>query len=442
MASSNSFWGLLATVAGLAYGLFYLTIVLGYSLTHKDFWQPQTSTERRLHERASQELWSLRESLEGIKHEFLRLVDGTQLHYLLSTPQLVNPRTLIIFLHGFPDSAHLFLHQLRSHWARDAQLVALDLPGCGGSDSIEQYGPDQVLNVLSEAIVLLKERHLDLQAHPRSEKMRCILVGHDWGGIIGFRLAAETSDLLDHLIVINSLHPAFAEEQLKGRIAKAKILLKNREFRTAASVLGPVLSQLVKSSYTYMFSLPLPLAKLIPRFTMYLIRASHNLEYKHGPSPSQEECAIRLAISCGPGTRECLSPAENGSTYGPSVYARSRTTVPGDWDGRVKLYAQGLLRRKWTPSYPGYIKQHDQTLPSTFDGKHFKCPVSFIFGLQDIALDPRIAVDGVERYFLQNEEATAAFQQSRVVRLPRCGHWSLLEKDGERALNEVLGSVV
>ena len=429
--------GLLAAGAGLAYGLFYLGIALLYSVTQKEFWQGRKPSDKILHEQASRKLWSLQEDLESIRHEFLKLADDTQLHYLSSIPQATSTRTLVIFLHGFPDSSHLFAEQLRSPLAKKAQLISLDLPGCGGSDSIERYGPNEVLNVISEAIVLLKERYL---AHPSKEGTRCILVGHDWGGVIGFRLAAETSNLFDHYIAINSLHPAFAKAQLERRIKEAKAALKEWRFQTAAKLIAPVLSQLGKSSYTYMVTLPLPLAKLIPSLTLSLVRFAHSLEYKGKPPPSPEELATRLAMACGPGPKESISTAEKGSAYGPSVYARSKTAMPGDWDGRVKLYAQGLLRKKWTPSYPGYVA--GKVLPAEFEGKHFKCPVSFMFGLQDIALDPRIAVDGIENYFIQEEKASRAYQKSRVIRLSNCGHWSLLEKDGLQALNEVLQLVV
>jgi len=131
----------------------------------------------------------------------VKLPSGIQLHYL--TPKVFpsGQDTLVVFLHGFPDSCHLFVRQLRSPLARKAQLVALDLPGCGGSDSLPSYGPDQVLNAVAEAVVQLKNRYLN----PSSSKQTCILVGHDWGAVIGFRIVAETRGLIDRLVTLNSL---------------------------------------------------------------------------------------------------------------------------------------------------------------------------------------------------------------------------------------------
>lgn len=85
----------------------------------------------------------------------------------------------MVFLHGFPDTCYLWEQQLRSNIAQKARLVALDLPGCGGSDSHLKYGPDEILNAVAEAIVQLKNRHLEGPSTPASPK-RCVLVSHDW----------------------------------------------------------------------------------------------------------------------------------------------------------------------------------------------------------------------------------------------------------------------
>jgi len=114
----------------------------------------------------------------------------------------------VIFLHGFPDSAYLWDDTLKSSLGQSAKLIALDLPGCGGSDSLAKYGADELLNAIAEAIVLLRQQY----GHSLTEKVtvdsrpRCILVGHDWGGIITSRIAAEAPGLVDRAIIMNSTH--------------------------------------------------------------------------------------------------------------------------------------------------------------------------------------------------------------------------------------------
>lgn len=144
-------------------------------------------------------------------------------------------------------------------------------------------------------------------------------------------------------------------------------------------------------------------------------------------------------MAYGPSVAECAPSKPDGPGYGPSVHARASTSLPGDWDGRVQLYKDGMLREPWT------LAISDQEVTAQPEGSQgFKCPVHIIFGLQDVALDPRIVVDGIEKYF-QDATAladTAAAAQQRIVRLPECGHWSILEEEGARALDKVLAEVL
>jgi pimeloyl-ACP methyl ester carboxylesterase len=136
------------------------------------------------------------------QHEFVKLASGLQLHYL-SCRSLFQSRHLVIFVHGFPDSCHIFSSYLSSAGLQstNATLVSLDLPGCEGSDGLPGYGPDEVLNAIAEAIALLKARYCGKDANGN-----CILVGHDWGGIIASRLVAETCGLVDRVVMVNSVY--------------------------------------------------------------------------------------------------------------------------------------------------------------------------------------------------------------------------------------------
>lgn len=130
----------------------------------------------------SDQLWSLSKKDNDISHKFLELRNGLQMHYLSSKLAPKKPDNLIIFLHGFPDTCYLWEQQLRSDLASKAKLVALDLPGCGGSDNHSSYGPDEILNDVAEAIVKLKLRYLHETTPPQKtpSKRKTMLVSHDW----------------------------------------------------------------------------------------------------------------------------------------------------------------------------------------------------------------------------------------------------------------------
>jgi pimeloyl-ACP methyl ester carboxylesterase len=96
--------------------------------------------------------------------------------------------------------------------AEKATLVVVDLPGYGGSDGCNTYSPDEVLEALTEFVVAMRDLYVEQEyyenldgptqklAHARPQ---VYVVGHDWGSILGFRLAAEAPALADRFILTN-----------------------------------------------------------------------------------------------------------------------------------------------------------------------------------------------------------------------------------------------
>jgi pimeloyl-ACP methyl ester carboxylesterase len=433
--------GLVYRGVEIIYGCLVVLVAITYTVARKDFWTPSSGDGKTMLKKASRELWSLAESGEeerSITHKFLKLEHGrTQLHYLVpaTPPSDGTNNSLVIFLHGFPDSAHLFARQLRSSLRDKAELVALDLPGFGGSDGLSRYGPDEVLNVVAEAITTLKWR---FKQRNGDRNPYCVLVGHDWGGVVGMRLVAETSGLFDRAVIINSLYPAYAHEQIEDRLSRGGQLISSWQLGEAAKVVAPVFRQLGMSGYTYMLTLPYPPGRIIPWLSDGLIKAAHDLEYQHMPTKAPDVEATRLAMAYGPSERECLESNADGMGYGSSVLARSRTLPPGDWEGRCCYYGQGLLRDPWTPSYPGFVQPPERHTSRAGSVRKFNYPVSVIFGLRDVALNPPIMLDGIDQCFFDDPKG----EKSTITRLPDCGHWSVLEDAGSQAIEEVLASLL
>lgn len=88
--------------------------------------------------------------------------------------------------------------------------MAVDLPGFGGSDSFPRYGATEVLEALTEFIVGMRELYLGGDKAEDEQKdgqdNRVFLVGHDWGCLLGFRLATEASSLAHRFILTNAPH--------------------------------------------------------------------------------------------------------------------------------------------------------------------------------------------------------------------------------------------
>lgn len=121
-------------------------------------------------------------------------VHQIQLHYAKSG----KGSTLIIFLHGFPECWYAYKNILDG-FIGDERFTAIapDLRGYNLSskpDSLEAY----TLPVLAEDIIELAKTF---------PSQKFILVGHDWGGLIGWYIAQKHPEYLSKLIIINAPYP-------------------------------------------------------------------------------------------------------------------------------------------------------------------------------------------------------------------------------------------
>jgi pimeloyl-ACP methyl ester carboxylesterase len=84
-----------------------------------------------------------------------------------------------------------------------ATMVAVDLPGFGGSDDLDVYDADHVLEALSEFIIKMRDKYASVG---EAGQAPVVIVGHDWGALVGFRLASEAPVIADRFILSNSFH--------------------------------------------------------------------------------------------------------------------------------------------------------------------------------------------------------------------------------------------
>jgi len=157
--------------------------------------------------KAQRKFWTLHDEspddnplLPGLQHKFITLSTGLRIHYVESMSNNVATKTLIIMIHGFPDSWCIFQPLILEDL--EADIIAIDLPGFGGSDDLQDYSADAMLNAITETIHLLKQK----QCYLTGEDTKCIIMGHDWGGVIAYRLAAETTGLFDRACLINTAY--------------------------------------------------------------------------------------------------------------------------------------------------------------------------------------------------------------------------------------------
>lgn len=126
-------------------------------------------------------------------HKYIK-VNNTVLHYVESGD---SSKPLMIFLHGFPEFWYSWRHQIVD-FQKDYWCIAVDMRGYGDSERPE--------NVASYKIELLIEDVRDLIRQLGREK--CILISHDWGGLIACRFRDIYPDVSSAIIVLASVSMA------------------------------------------------------------------------------------------------------------------------------------------------------------------------------------------------------------------------------------------
>lgn len=170
-----------------------------YSPTH------QKDIINSLFPTARERFWNLSNDWADLSHQFLTLRNGFKFHFVCNDKPNSGPNSkpLVIFIHGFPDSWAIWRHIIRSSAIQSAAtVVAIDLPGYGGSDSLGKYSATNVLEKLTEFVVTIRALY-GIDGEGEAEQRRVVIVGHDWGCVLAMRLAAEAPQLADRFILSN-----------------------------------------------------------------------------------------------------------------------------------------------------------------------------------------------------------------------------------------------
>ncbi|CAH0721525.1 unnamed protein product, partial [Brenthis ino] len=125
-------------------------------------------------------------------HKYIK-ANSVKLHYVESGDP---SKPLMLFIHGFPEFWYAWRHQI-VEFNKEYRCVAVDMRGYGDSERPE--------GVQHYKIQLLVDDIKDLIHQLGYEK--CILVSHDWGGVIACKLRDTYPDVLHALVVLSSASP-------------------------------------------------------------------------------------------------------------------------------------------------------------------------------------------------------------------------------------------
>src|SRR3954451_16884378 len=115
----------------------------------------------------------------------------------------------VLFLHGWPDTHHLWRNQVAALSAEGFRAIATDLRGFGASDKPSDVDAYALKNTVVDALMILGACGV-VKAH---------VVAHDWGAAAGWGMAAFLPDKVDRLAVLSVGHPtAFAGAGFEQRM--------------------------------------------------------------------------------------------------------------------------------------------------------------------------------------------------------------------------------
>jgi pimeloyl-ACP methyl ester carboxylesterase len=114
---------------------------------------------------------------------------------------------LALLLHGFPECAQSWRHQIAALVALGYRVWAPNLRGYGNTDrpkGVAAYSMEKLEGDISDLI-------------DASAAKSVLLVGHDWGGAIAWNYAVHGTRPIDRLVVLNSPHPLVFRRALRQK---------------------------------------------------------------------------------------------------------------------------------------------------------------------------------------------------------------------------------
>ncbi len=191
MKQSKKRWLLAGLAAGLAAGVSAWLIARAQALRRASARRADPLTRRAL------------DRLEVPAESRFVPVNGLQFHTVVAGPA---DGPLAVLLHGFPECWYSWRHQIAPLARAGYRVVVPDQRGYNLSDKppgVQSYTTDQLT--------------ADVRALIRAfDRQKALIVSHDWGGVVAWRLAIDHPAAVEQLIVMNAPHPAAFARELRS----------------------------------------------------------------------------------------------------------------------------------------------------------------------------------------------------------------------------------
>lgn len=120
-------------------------------------------------------------------------VHGLRMHYVSA-----GEGPTVILLHGFPDTHAIWRHQIPALEKAGLRVVAPDMRGYGKTDAPASTGAYAVEFLCADILGLMDKLGI----------AKAALVGHDWGGLVGWQLCMNAPQRFERFAALSTGHPA------------------------------------------------------------------------------------------------------------------------------------------------------------------------------------------------------------------------------------------
>jgi pimeloyl-ACP methyl ester carboxylesterase len=131
---------------------------------------------------------------------------------------------LVVMIHGFPDFWYSWRHQM-PELAKTHKVVAYDQRGYNESSKPEGQEQYDLSLLVADAAAVITHFGVD----------KAVVVGHDWGGVVAWSLAAMRPELVEKLVILNLPHPKCLARELATNPEQQKNAAYARAFQVAGA---------------------------------------------------------------------------------------------------------------------------------------------------------------------------------------------------------------
>jgi pimeloyl-ACP methyl ester carboxylesterase len=276
----------------------------------------------------------------------------------------------VILLHGFPELAYSWRHQLPALAAAGYRAIAPDQRGYGASDKPGGVAQYTIQKLIGDVLGLMQAYKID----------KALFVGHDWGALILWHMALSHAAKIDGMIILNipfHASPAIDPIQLMRERLGDHFYIVNFQDSDQADR---------------------RFAADVPHFFDIMMRRDQVTRERFEQLPAEKR-VLNLLLAMErekSGGEPLLSPRER------AVYIKAFEA--GGFTGPINWY------RNWHHNWRSY-----RGLPQRVD-----VPTLFIGATDDVVVAPR---------HIEAMKPNVADLEVRMIE--RCGHWTQQERPDE-----------